>query len=249
MSALLASELLKVRTTRGWYVYLLVIVLFGGLAAAAEIGSAEDARRSTLEFQVGLIEAAGIAGLLGLILGITIVTTEFRHGTITPTFLAAPVRERVLAAKAGAASLVALLFFVLALVVIAGVAVVWFAVVGADLQAGSGELWERVGQTLLGAVLWALMGIAVGSLVHAQVAALVGTLIWIFIGEPLLGALLGLLDLDGLVSYLPFQALDAADGTGADSLLAYGPGLAVAAAWVAAIGGAGLVRTSRRDIS
>jgi len=60
VSALLASELLKVRTTRGWYAYLLVIVLFGGLAAAAEIGSAEDARRSTLEFQVGLIEGRAI---------------------------------------------------------------------------------------------------------------------------------------------------------------------------------------------
>jgi len=83
----LASERMADRRGRwGW--------ALGGLAAAAEIGSAEDARRSTLEFQVGLVEAAGIAGLLGLILGITIVTTEFRHGTITPTFLAAPVRER-----------------------------------------------------------------------------------------------------------------------------------------------------------
>lgn len=249
MSALVASELLKVRTTRGWYAYLFVIVVFGGLAAAADIGSTEESRRSTLDYQLGLVEAAGIAGLLGLILGITVVTTEFRHGTITPTFLAAPVRERVLAAKAAAASLVAVLFFLLALAVIGAVALVWFSVVGADLQAGSGELWERIGRTLLGAVLWALMGIAVGALVHAQVAALVGTLIWIFVGEPLLGALIGLVDLDGVAPYLPFQVLDAADGTGGESLLSYGPGIAMACAWIAAIGGAGLLRTSRRDIS
>ena len=69
------------------------------------------------------------------------------------------------------------------------------------------------------------------------------------VGEPLLGALVGLVDLDGVVPYLPFQVLDAADGTGGESLLSYGPGLAMACAWIAAIGGGGLLRTSRRDIS
>lgn len=244
MIRLIAAELFKLRTTRAFY------ALAGGALGFTLLITSLGAIFDQEELRLGdVMMVAFFAQLITLVIGILCITNEFRHGTITPTFLAAPIRERVLAAKAAAASLVALLFFVLALVVIAAVAVVWFSVVGAELQAGSGELWERVGQTLLGAVLWALMGIAVGSLVHAQVAALVGSLIWIFIGEPLLGALLGLLDLDGLVSYLPFQALDAADGTGADSLLAYGPGLAVAAAWVTAIGAAGLARTRRRDIS
>jgi len=42
--------------------------------------------------------------LFAIIVGITIVTTEFRHGTVTPTFLAEPHRERVLFAKAIAAT-------------------------------------------------------------------------------------------------------------------------------------------------
>jgi hypothetical protein len=177
------------------------------------------------------------------------VTTEFRHGTITPTFLAAPVRERVLGAKAATVSLVALLFDLLALVVIAAVALIWLSAVGADIHLGSGEVWERAAQTLLGAVLWGLMGVAVGALVQSQVAALVGTLIWIFVGESLLWGLFALLDVDGAVSYLPFQSLDAADGTGGEDLLSYGPGVAVACAWIALIGAAGTLRTRRRDIT
>ena len=249
MTALIRSELLKVRTTRGWYAYLVVIVLLAGIAVAADVGSSDDTRRSAIDFQVGLVEAAGFAALLALILGITAVTTEFRHGTITPTFLAAPVRERVLGAKAATVSLVALLFDVLALVVIAAVALIWLSAVGADIHLGSGEVWERAAQTLLGAVLWGLMGVAVGSLVQSQVAALVGTLIWVFVGESLLWGLFSLLDIDGAVSYLPFQSLDAADGTGGEDLLSYGPGVAVACAWIAVIGAAGVWRTSRRDIT
>jgi len=249
VSALIRAELLKVRTTRGWYAYLVVLVLLSGFAAAADVGSSEDARRSALEFQVGLVEAAGFAGLLALILGITTVTVEFRHGTITPTFLTTPTRERVLAAKAVAVSLVALLFFLVALVVIAAVAVTWLTVVDAQLHLGSGELWERIGQTALGAVLWGVIGVAVGSVVHSQVAALVGTLIWIFVVESLLWALLGWRDLEGVASYLPFRALDAADGTGGEDLLSYGGGVAVSLAWIAGLGAAGVVRTRRRDIT
>jgi ABC-2 type transport system permease protein len=245
---LVRSELLKVRTTRGWYAYLVVLVLLSGIAAAADTGSAEDFRRGTLEFQIGLVEAAGFAGLLALILGITVVTSEFRHGTITPTFLTTPARERVLGAKAVAVGLLALLFFVIALAVIAAVALIWLTVLDADLHLGSGELWERVAQTLLGAVLWGLMGVAVGTLVHSQVGALVGTLIWIFAAEPLLSVLVGVIHLE-IWPYFPFQALDAADGTTTEEMLSYPVGVTVTCAWIALVGAAGVWRTRSRDIS
>jgi ABC-2 type transport system permease protein len=168
---------------------------------------------------------------------------------VTPTFLITPVRERVLTAKAVVVALVSLLFAVLALAVVAAVALPWLSVVGAELHLGEGELWRRVAQTLLAAVLWGLMGVAVGSLVHSQIAGLVGTLIWIFVGESLVWGLLSLVDLDGAGAYLPFRALDAADGTGGEDLLSYWPGIVVSLAWIAAIGAAGVVRTRRRDIT
>jgi ABC-type transport system involved in multi-copper enzyme maturation permease subunit len=248
MTALVRSELLKVRTTRGGWAYPIVIVLLVGAAVAGDTGTADDSDRSQLGFQLGLVEAAGFAALLAIILGITMVTTEFRHGTITPTLLAEPSRERVLGAKTLTGSLVAVLFGVLALVVVAAVALPWLSLVDAEIHL-SGEIGERAAATLFGVVLFALMGIAIGSAVHSQIAALVGTLLWIFLGETLLWGLLGLLDWDGAASYLPFQALDAADGTGGDDLLRYWPGVGVSLAWIAAVGAVGVARTRRRDIT
>lgn len=248
MSELVRAELLKVRTTRGWWVYLGVIVLLVGLAVAGDVGSNADVR-SQRDFQVGLVESAGFGAVLAMILGITMVTTEFRHGTITPTFLAAPSRERVLASKALAGTLVFLLFGVLALVVIAAVALPWLAITGDEIHVLDGEVGTRAVETLLSAVLWGLLGIAIGSVVHSQVAAIVGTLIWIFVVENLIVGLLGLLDGEGVTAYLPFRALDAADGTGGDNLISYWPGVAVSLGWIALIGAAGVVRTRRRDIT
>jgi ABC-2 type transport system permease protein len=93
------------------------------------------------------------------------------------------------------------------------------------------------------------MGIAIGSVVHSQVAALVGTLVWLFVVENLLWGLFAWRGVDRLAEFLPFRALDAADGVGGEDLLSYGAGVAVSVAWVAAIGAAGVVRTRRRDIT
>ncbi len=248
MSALVRAELLKVRTTRGGWAYPILVVLLVGAAVAADTGTAEDADRSRLEFQLGLVEAAGFAAILALILGITMVTAEFRHGTITPALLVEPRRERVLGAKALGGVLLAVLFGVIALAVVAVVALPWLSLVDADVQLG-GELGKRAAATLLGVVLFALVGLAVGSAVHSQVAALVGTLLWIFIAENLLLGVLGLLDWDGAGRYLPFRALDGADGVGGEDILRYWPALGVSLAWIAAIGGFGGWRTRRRDIT
>ncbi|HEX2293067.1 MAG TPA: ABC transporter permease [Gaiellaceae bacterium] len=248
MTDLVRSELLKIRTTRGWYVYLGVLVLLVGLGAAGDLGTVEGVDRGDVGYQRDLVEAAGFAALLALILGITVVTTEFRHGTITPSLLGTPRRERVVVAKTIAATAVGFLFAVLALAVFAVVAVVWLSAVGAEIRLLEIEVLERAGQLLLAAPLWALAGVAVGALVQSQVAALVGTLIWIFIGEVTLIAVLGLVDLDGFADYLPFQALDAADGTNPD-LLPYWTGVGVSLAWAAVLGIAGTERLKRRDIT
>ena len=70
---------------------------------------------------------------------------------------------------------------------------------------------------------------------HSQVAALVGTLIWIFLGETLLVGLLGLLDIDWPSPYLPFHALDAADGSGGETSSRTVPAC-VSLGWVALLG-------------
>ena len=81
--------------------------------------------------------------LFAIIVGITIVTTEFRHGTVTPTFLVEPRRERVIVAKAIAATVVAIGFALLSLVVLAAVAIPWLSIVDAQLQLGDAEYLTR----------------------------------------------------------------------------------------------------------
>jgi ABC-type transport system involved in multi-copper enzyme maturation permease subunit len=249
VTALIRSELLKVRTTRGWWAYLIVLVGLVGIGAAAEVGSRSVSERTGLEFQLALVDLLGISSLLAVILGITIVTSEFRHGTITPTLLATPGREKVLAGKAIAGVLVALFFAALALLVVLVVASIYVSIDGGELSLVDGDVADRTARTVLGVVLWLLLGVAIGSVVHSQVAALVGTLIWLFVAETLLVGLFGLIDADGFAEYLPFHALDGADGTGGDNLLDYGPALAVSCGWIALLGALGVARTVRRDIT
>jgi ABC-type transport system involved in multi-copper enzyme maturation permease subunit len=249
VTALVHSELLKIRTTRSFWGYVAAIALLTGVGAATHIGSTEEGARHELSFQLGLVDIVGVAVVIGIILGITIVTNEFRHGTITPTFLVEPRRERVIGAKTVSGVLFALGFAVLAFVVIAAVAIPWLMIIDVPLRLGEGDVWTRVAEQLLAVVLWTLLGVAIGTVVQNQVAALVGTLIWIFVGENLLVGLASLADVDSWAQYLPFHALDAADGTGGDNLLSYGAGVIVSLAWIALLGAAGTWRTLRRDIT
>jgi ABC-2 type transport system permease protein len=250
VTALVHSEWLKVRTTRSWWAYPIVIVLLTGAATAGEVGSASSEDRGTADFLVDLVDIVGLAGLLALILGITIVTNEFRHGTTTPTFLAAPHRELVLAAKALAATAVSLGFAILAVVVVAAVALPWLAAVDAPSDLGDADLATSAAQQFLSIVLSALIGVAIGTVVHSQVASLVGTLVWIFVVENLLAVLFGLLDVDAVIQYLPFRALNAAGGGDDGSeTLSYSAGVVVSIAWIALLGAAGTLRTMRRDIT
>jgi ABC-2 type transport system permease protein len=245
---LIRAELLKVRTTRGWYVYLGLLVLLVGLGVAGDVGTTNDFDRSTVDYQAGLVEGAGFALILVLILAITVVTTEFRHGTITPALLTTPRRERVIVGKSIAMIIVSAGFVLLGLAVLVIVAGIWLAAVGADNQLTEPEVLKAAAKLILAGPITALVGVAVGALVQNQVAALVGTLIWIFLAETIVIVVLELLDIGGLSDYLPFQALDAADGTNPD-LLPYWTGVAVSLAWAFALGAAGTERLRQRDIT
>ena len=99
MTGLLAAEWLKLRSVRAFWGYLASVVAFAGIGAAGTIGAATAEERAGDSFTSDLAGLATLSALIALVLGIVVVTGEFRHGTITPTFLATPQRERVLAAK------------------------------------------------------------------------------------------------------------------------------------------------------
>ena len=188
----LSSELLKLRTTR----------TFLALVLAACCGRPDRrARRGARPFEgVRRRRArtsqlfAGFVELFALVLGILAVTTEFRHGTITPTLLAVPSRTRLDAAKLVAHLLAG---FVLGLLAdAADVAVV---------EAILGLRGIETGHDRAGAARWALgfgaatalfagFGVGLGAIVRNQVGAIVGALAWLFVVEPLLGVIPGFSD-------------------------------------------------------
>jgi len=247
MTRLVAAELLKLRTIRATWGYVFTAVVLAALVTAGTIGSESQTSRLEPDFQHRLVvDAAGATIILALLLGITLVTNEFRHGTITPTLLVAPRRDRVLGAKFAAGVATAIALVATAVIVIVAIALIWLAVLDVPLELGDAA--RGAGRVVLSAAIAGLLGVAVGGVVHAQVAALVGTLVWLFVAEPLLGGLLGLGDAEGVAEYLPGAVIFALGDPSSDGLQ-FWPAVAVGAAYVA--GGAVLaaLRTGRRDIT
>lgn len=247
MTALARAELLKLRTTRAWLGYVPALAVITGIGAAAQLGSARDLELSGPEFSRELLMSSLAASLIAYLVGITAVTSEWRYGTITRTFLVTPRRERVLVAKGVAVFLAGAALSVLAIAVVLAVAVPWLSVEGSSFQLDGGVV-ERLGQLVLAAALWGAFGAGVGALIQNQTAAVALGLVWVLVVEALLGALLGLVDLEAIADFQPGFALSALVGDLEDGLSPRAGG-AVALGWVLVLGALGYVRLNRRDVT
>ena len=247
MTRLVGAELLKVRTTRAIIGYIAVLLLLSGFASAAQASAAHLFELTDPEYQRDLLSHSVAAPLIALLLGIVSVTIEWRHGTITRTFLVTPRRERVLAAKGVAAFLVGVALAVFAIFVVLIVAVPVISGEGTSMQL-DGALGERAAEIVLAAGLWGALGVGFGGVVQHQTAALVGAILWVIVFEPLFGALFDWADLEGVADLLPGRALGSLDGQ-QDDALAPGLGAAVGLGYVALLGGLAWARIVRQDIS
>jgi hypothetical protein len=245
VTGLLGSEWLKIRTTRTVVWYLLGLVIIVGISVAGQIANAPD---SVLESEVGFIdtlEASGWATLFALLFGIIGLTGEYRHETITQTFLATPVRDRVVAAKVVVYAAAGLLLGVFALAVTLAMALPWLAAKQVDPT-----LLDRdVGLFLLGllatAALWGALGLAFASVVPNQVGAIVSALIWLLIIETIVSGL--------LPDVAPYTPGGAARGlmrvSEGDDLLPMWAAAAVSVGYVVALAVIGARLVVRRDVT
>ena len=189
MSRLLSSELLKLRTTRTFY------ALIGGALALiviiATLGAALGTFKNTGTPGRDLLAVAGLAPLFALVIGVIGVTTEFRHGTITPSLLVEPVRTRLMAAKLVTQLIAGLALGAVAYAVCAGIVSVILSGRGIATEMSTSD-W--VGAVIGGAVatmLYAALGFGVGAVLRNQVGAIVVVLAWVFVIENLLGIIPG----------------------------------------------------------
>ncbi|MGB2710608.1 MAG: ABC transporter permease [Conexibacter sp.] len=245
-----AGELLKLRTTRTFVALVASAVL---LTVVLTTLAASLAKYHAGDFPPGedLVGLAFFGLLFAFVLGLLAVTTEFRHGTITPTLLAIPSRSRLIAAKLAAHLLAGGVLGLLTVVL--NLALVEAILSLRDIETGTSlaDALRWIAGGTADAALFAGLGVGVGAVVRHQVGALVGGLAWLFVVEPLLTIVPGLDDViaklgvgglsDGLDGY-------AMDGSNAD-LLAQLPAGLVLAAYVAlaALAGAALLR--RRDVT
>ena len=247
MTALYAAEVLKLRTLRSTWGFVLVTMVFAGLITAGNIGGAPATDRFDPELQSQIaLDAAFPASVLALLLGIILVTNEFRHGTIARTLLATPRRGRFIVVKLLAGTTVGASFAVAALLVAVVVGAIWLGVL--DVPLHPGEWSDGAWRALVAALVAGAFGSAIGGAVHSQVGALVGTLVWMFVLEPICWVLLALLDVDTLADYLPASALGGmvdSEGEGLSWLRSVG----VVLAWAAVATAAAIFRTNRRDIT
>ena len=247
---LLSSELLKLRTIRTPYVLLFLSMAISAIAAAGLVGSGSLGEDTEPALSLG--QGASFGTLFVAVLGILIVTNEYRHGTIMTTFLAEPRRVRVLLAKLGAAGLAGLAFAVAVLVVAVAVALPWLAARDESLPL-DGEALEAVGRALLVFGLTAVIGAAVGAIVQSQVGAIVGYFIWIFVVESLITVLSGLVftdvgEPDPISKYLPGSALSGiVGGEGNEFVLRGGTAALLAIGYALGLSALAAVAITRRD--
>jgi ABC-2 type transport system permease protein len=255
---LLYSELLKIRTApRTSLGLVLGLLLLIGLGSASTAYDAESSPFAPETASSDVIRVVSIAPVFTLLLGILVVTWEYRHGTITQTFLATPRREWVIGAKDAVSFLAGAVLAVAALAVALLVASFWISL---DLERGQ---WELAGRVVFAAAVWGVFGAGLGALLQSQVGAIVTAFVWFLVAEPLLGVTIEALTDAAITDYLPGSVIDRLQSAATETI-EVGPGgiptgpddpyglwaaALLASGYAAVFAALGLVSAVRRDVA
>lgn len=180
MTRLLRAELLKLRTTQVWFWMLLFAVGAGALVVVG--GLASDSVHSSLDVPDLFANANGTL-LAAYVLGTLAMTTEFRHQTITTTLLQTPSRWSVVSAKLITYALVGLAYAALCVAVQLAIAVPWLSAKHIEFRLSDPDVFRAVFGPLILFVLFAIIGIAIGTLIHNQIVALVSAFVLLVVNN------------------------------------------------------------------
>ncbi|WP_435203130.1 ABC transporter permease [Janibacter sp. GS2] len=265
MIGAIKSEFLKFSSTRMWWGMAIAIFvvsalfagLFGFLTTMDQSGAPPEQQFTGDAEQIAnSVYTAGlsIAYLLTLTVGVMQIGSEYRHKTITSTFLAVPKRTTVMGAKVISLLAIGAFYGVISLLGSVGVGAIILASRGAEVFPGAGVA-RTLALSLLVLGLWALIGLGAGILIPNQVAALLIAVGVAWIVEPLAGFALSFWDwgAEHVVQFLPSAATQSmvsgiSNGSGANQLEWWGGALTLAA-YAAVLAGLGSWLTVRKDIS
>jgi hypothetical protein len=258
VSALLRAELFKLRSTRtafGLFIAALVVSVVPAVLVMSLVP------RDALSDGGAPVAAAGLTlvPILAVVFGILGMTNEYRHGTITYTYLATPRRGTVMIVKlvcyaivgtaVMAATALLVVLSIAAIGALRGVALPWLTASNvSDL-----ETLRDAAMFLVTAGLMTAFGVSLGALFRAQVPTVAGVVIWALAAESIIAVIKPHIGI-----YLPFAAfqeltMGGALRTGeADALL---PSLSrpeaflVAIVYIAVFSVAAVFISMRRDVT
>lgn len=243
------TELLKQRTLRTTRVGVAATPVIAGLVTLAVYQAAgrngnDPLSRDSLVQAVGA--PASIVTVIALLLGVLAMTAEYRHQTITTTFLSTPRRRDVVIAKLGAQLLTGVLIGASSVLVSAAVALPWLQAKGIAAEFDHRTLAVAVG-VVASTALYGTLGVSIGALIRNQTAAVMAVLVWLLAIE---GAVGQVFHDEEFVRWLPVAvARDLVDaGTTAGSLPASLAAL-VFSLYVAMFAVAATCFTIQRDVS
>jgi ABC-2 type transport system permease protein len=241
---LIHNEFLKLHTTRSPFVLIGVaqLVVVGGISGVFLMG-----RDPNLIETVRLgFSHVGIVAIFSLMLGITAVAGEYRHKTVTDTYLATPQRGRVVGAKVVTYMVVGAGVGVLSAVTALATLAIWMSAKDATLDLAASGVWQTIAGCIVWNICFGAVGVGVGALVRNLSGAIAGALVWIALVEGIVGQLVG-----DAARWLPFRAGGAMEGLpspGVAQLSQVAGGL-VLGAYAAAFVAVAVATTIRRDVT
>jgi len=187
------AELFKLRTTRMYYgllgiaaglTLLVEIVLSGRSGTTSLLPSL-----ATAAGQRALATNTGFALLTAAVLGTIMSSGEFRHKTITDTYLDQPDRARVMLAKIVAALAGGALLGAVAAAIATMAGRMAVSMKGDTVALSGGDYTRYAAGTVLAAALLAATGCVAGSLIRSQIGAVIAVFIWSLAIEQILAGL------------------------------------------------------------
>lgn len=254
MIALASTELLKLRSTRtalslGILILVVTLLPLGILIMAVP--------RDWLETDgvSGFLSAvSSLVPLALLVFGVLGMTNEYRHGTITYTYLVTPRRWQVMATKLAVYAIVGILTMLIAVVLVYLVILLGGAIRGVEIDASGGATLGDYARQIVVAGLITTFGVGLGALFRAQVPTVAATLIWALVVENIIVALK-----PGVGKWLPFTAFGqvsaaqgsggSVDGAAAIEMLTRPQAFLVSILYIAAVSVAAVFISLRRDVT
>jgi hypothetical protein len=247
----LHAEFRKLITTRTGYwltiLSMLISILFTILISlnVDKTDSASDALQTIITTSTGFSYTfAAILGIIGL-------TGEYRHQTVTPTFLSVPMRSEVVGAKIICYLIWGALMGVLNLIVTVALGLPLLKHrLFVDVSLSAHGVHSTMISAIVISAIFGIIGVGVGALVRNQAAAIVILVLYLFLIENILSAIHAV---QKVYTYLPGALASALTGAvnqpSGVHLLHRTPAALLLIAYGIAFALVGAVLTVRRDVT